>query len=82
MENLYEKLWPIVVILGGIYVLISREKLVRQNARAFLRLYEITKMQFFKTEGESFDSTYMRMVSVLVGVIFIVVGVLALTGNV
>ena len=39
-------------------------------------------MQFFKTEGESFDSTYMRMVSVLVGVIFIVVGVLALTGQI
>ena len=78
----YETIWPIAAILAGIYVLISRDKLIKQNTRAFGRLYEITKIDLFKREGEGFDSTYMRMVSVLVGIILIVVGVLSLTGQI
>ena len=76
---LYETIWPIVSILIGIYVLTRREWLIRHNTRAFFWLYEVTKIELFKREGESFDSAYMRMVSVLVGVIFIVIGILALT---
>jgi len=76
---LYETIWPIVSILVGIYVLMSRERLIKHNARAFFWLYEITKIELFKREGQAFDSTYMRMVSVLVGIILIVIGALALT---
>jgi hypothetical protein len=79
---LYEMFWPIVAILAGIYVLIGREKLIRQNTRAFYRLYEMTKIQFFKSQRENYDSTYMRMVTILVGIMFIVVNILSLTGQI
>jgi hypothetical protein len=74
MENLYQTVWPIIAILAGIYVFIFRENLIKQNVRAFSWLYKMTKINFFKVQSENYDSTYMRMVTVLVGVIFVSLG--------
>ena len=78
--SIYETVWSVLAICGGLYLLFFREQFIRLNSKAFLRLYEKTGFILFKRQGEEFNSNYMRVVVGLVALIFIGAGVLTLLG--
>jgi hypothetical protein len=71
----YQLLWAILALGGGILMLCFRERFIRGNIRICEYLYKKTRLSWFKLQAEGMDSTYMRLVTVIVAVFFIYSGV-------
>ena len=67
--------WSVLAIIGGILLLLFREKFIQGTERGFRKWHAKTGFFLFRLQAENTDGTYMRMVTVLVAVIFIVVGI-------
>lgn len=76
--NTYQIIWSILAIIGGVLLLVFRERFIQGTERRFRIWYNKTGFFVFKLQAENTDSTYMRMVSVLVAIMFIVVGIFTL----
>jgi len=81
-EKIYNILLALLLLGFGIHALIYREWSIKISEKGFKRWYKKTGLSLFKFQEENMDSTYMRMVSVLVGIIFIVVGLQMLVQNI
>ena len=77
-ESTYNTIWSILAIIGGIYLLMFREKFIKGIERGFNEWYAKTGFFLFRIQSEDADSTYMRMVTVLVASMFIIVGIITL----
>ncbi len=78
LAKLWEIVWSILAIGFGAYGVFFTEKSIKNNTNRFRKLYEKTHFPLFKSMARDYDSTSQRMVTVLVGVIFIIVGILNL----
>ncbi|MCX6735651.1 MAG: hypothetical protein NTZ13_01050 [Candidatus Parcubacteria bacterium] len=81
-ERIYNVLLSLFLLGLGIHSLLYREWAIKVSERGFKHWYKKTGFSLFKFQAENMDSTYMRMVSVLVGVIFIIVGLQMLIHNI
>lgn len=72
--QVYEIVWSVLAIIGGILLLVFREKFIEGTERISRSWYDRTGFFVFRLQAENTDSTSMRMVSVVVAIIFIVVG--------
>ena len=76
--NMWDIFFSVVAIVVGVLLIICRERFIKGNSRAFWKLYTRTQFPLFKNQAESMDSTYMRMITVVVATFFIVAGIFAL----
>jgi hypothetical protein len=75
MPSLFQALWSVSAIVGGLLLLLFREEFIQGTERGFRKWYAKTGFFLFQLQAENTDSTYMRMVIVLVAVGFILVGI-------
>jgi hypothetical protein len=80
--RIYEVLWSILAICGGLFLLFRSRWFIEANARAFETLYLQTGLSPFRIQSREMLKPYMNMLVPLLGVGFIVVGVLTLFGRV
>jgi len=76
--SIYSAIWSVLATIGGISLLIFREKFIKGIEHGFKEWYAKTGFFLFRLQSEDADSTYMRMVTVLVASMFIIVGIITL----
>ena len=80
--RIYQVLWSIFAICGGLFLLFRSRWFIEANARAFETLYLQTGLHPFRVQSREMQKPYMNMLVPLLGVGFIVVGILILFGRV
>jgi hypothetical protein len=79
---IYEVLWSILAICGGLFLMFRSRWFIVANARAFEKLYLQTRLSPFRVQSREMQKPYMNLLVPLLGVGFIVVGMLILFGRV
>ena len=80
--RIYEVLWFVLAICGGLLLLFRSRWFIEANARASETLYLRTGLSPFKVQSSEMRKSYMNMLVPLLGVGFVVVGILILFGRV
>lgn len=79
--RIYEIVWSLLAVYGGIQLLFFRERFIARNSQAFLKMYERTKFPLFKRQAEGMKQPYMNILGLFLGIVFLVLGVLLLLGR-
>ena len=70
--------WSIGAIVLGLYMLVKQEDFISQNIRGLNKWSEKTGLRLFARQAEQFKSRGSRLLVTLLGVAFIVIGLLKL----
>lgn len=71
-------LWSILAICIGLFSAFFNKKFTEGNAKRFEWMYKKTNISIFKNQAEQMKSGSMQLFSRLIGVAFIVIGVVTL----
>jgi hypothetical protein len=80
--RIYEVLWSILAICGGLFLLFHSRWFIEANSGTFETLYLQTGLSPFRVQSREMRKPYMNMLVPLLGIGFIVVGLLILFGRV
>jgi hypothetical protein len=80
--RVYEVLWSILAICGGLFLLLRSRWFIELNARAFETLYHRTGLAAFRVQSHEMRKPYMNVLVPLLGVGFVAVGILILFSQV
>jgi len=80
--RIYEVLWSILAICGGLFLLFRSQWFLELNARAFEMLYHRTGLAPFRVQSQEMRKPYMNVLVPVLGLGFVAVGVLILFGQV
>jgi len=75
-------LWSIVAISTGIIALFFRKWSMEFMERGFLLWYKKTNFHLFKLQAEGLTKPYMNILSIFLGIVFLVLGILTLFENI
>ncbi len=80
--RIYEAVWSVLAICGGLFLLFFSRWFIELNAMAFELLYLRTGFPLFKVQSRDMQKSYMNTLVPLLGLGFIAVGILILFGRV
>jgi hypothetical protein len=80
--QVYYLIWSVLAVVGGVLILLFRKDFLKRNARAFEYLYEKTHFGVFKHQAEKMDTAYMRTVSTIVAIGFVMLGLYTVIHNI
>jgi hypothetical protein len=80
--RIYDILWSILAVCGGLFFFVFTRRFIELNARAFERLYERTGLVMFRVQSQEMRKPYMIVLVPVLGLGFVAAGVLILLGQV